>query len=172
MPELSLAASPLDVLRTLIPLPRKGRLADAAFTEAQRAEVREWVFVRLSRLAHSNALHIAPSVALGSVFSVRDGRRSRHSTGARSALSHERVDILLLDRAAHPVLALDHATEDMPDRATRQRVATKIKLFERAGLPLMMLHGVCGWDDDRDAIESRLAAIATDMAHQGPSRRN
>lgn len=160
MPELSLPASPLDVLRVLIPSRRKAPVADAAFTEAQRAEIREWVFVRLSRLAHSNALHVAPSVALGSVFSVRDGRKSCLSMGARNALSHERVDILLLNRAAHPVLALDHATEDNPSRATRRRIEAKIKLFERAGLPLMMLRGVTGWNDDRDAIDARLASIA------------
>lgn len=170
MIDLCLPPPPLGALRALAALRLRTPRNDAGPSCAKRAEFREVVFAKLSSLAHRHGLHIAPSVAMGSVFSVRDGRRSNQSSGARSALSHERVDILLLDRSAEPVLALTHATEDGLSRANRQRTKAKVQLFERAGLAMITLNGLTEWEDDSRAVEQRLAAITA--AKSNDSRHN
>lgn len=141
---------------------RSGRAGVADLcAHSGRAEEREETFRRVSDLARTHGLHIAPSVALGAVFSVRDGRRSAVSQAARSALFQERVDMLLLDRGARPVLAIDHCPPDATGRGAPGRNRVKSRLFDRAGLPIVTLQGLAKWDRDRGRIELRLADAET-----------
>ncbi|GIT90765.1 hypothetical protein JANAI62_12200 [Jannaschia pagri] len=153
------AKTPLSSLLSFLPLRRSAPDQDAAFSHMKGAEIRERVFTHVSDLAHRHGLHVAPSVAMGAVFSVLDGRLAGRATGARSALAHARVDVLLLDRAARPVLALDHAPQAAMSRAERGQLRLKAQMFERAGLPLLILHGLAQWDDDKITIEAKLALL-------------
>jgi hypothetical protein len=114
--------------------------------------VDEDLFLRLCDLAHDRGLHVAPDVALSSIFTISDGRSGEVLTDAVRALAVERVDFVLIDGAANPILALN----DTGHRPWRSRAARRDRLkrraFEKASLPLFDLGPVEEWAIDRDRI--------------------
>ncbi|MEL6585990.1 MAG: DUF2726 domain-containing protein [Pseudomonadota bacterium] len=151
-PALTLTPSPLlSLVRALTPE------AIARPDHALTPEDREEVFARLCVLAHRKGFHVAPGVAIGGVLRVRDGRKRGTVHGAKRALAQERVDALILDRTAWPLLAINLAEADRKSRAGRRRLAQKTRLFSRAGLSLLHLGGTEDWDKNQTLIEGALA---------------
>ncbi|MGB3406662.1 MAG: DUF2726 domain-containing protein [Jannaschia sp.] len=128
--------------------------------ENETAEAREEAFVRIVALAQKAGLHVAPSVPLDTVFSIRDGRSGGLPGGAGHNLAHDRVDVLLLDNFGCPVLAVDHDYGSARTRNDRRQTRAKSRLFERAGLPYIALASAAEWTADRVRIEHHLAALS------------
>jgi len=112
---------------------------------------RQFVFLHLRDLASRHGLHVAPEVSVESILTIRAGEPG-HGLAAERAMAHKRVDFLLMDGAARPVLAVDCICPDVAPDHVKQRI------FEKAKLPLIALTG-------GDALLSDMASIATTLAN-------
>ena len=141
-----------------------GKRAQAARGDADLPagqEEREILFNRVAKLAYRHGLHVAPAVSLAAVFSVRDGRRAHSANRAQSALASERVDVLILDRAGRPMLAVDYPNNAHSGRAETRRLRIKARVFDRGGLPLISLRGLQDWEQDGTRIDALLTEEAS-----------
>ncbi|WP_298434311.1 DUF2726 domain-containing protein [uncultured Jannaschia sp.] len=120
-------------------------------------EGRAALFGRLCELAHRHGLHVAPEVSLMAVFTIDGGAEGR-GLSLRKALRSKRVDFLLVDGSARPVLALDCAGGDRwRDRALR-RDRLKRRAFAQARIPWLVLCGAPDFAEEVDLIEDRIRA--------------
>ncbi|MCK0167508.1 DUF2726 domain-containing protein [Jannaschia sp. S6380] len=126
-------------------------------------ETRRDLFAGLRAIADPHGLHVAPEVSLGALFTIH-GRGDEMSTALR-ALRHKRVDFVLLDGAAQPVVAIDCVAGGQWRNRAIRRDQLKRDVFHKAGLPLLELFG-------GDALEADMAhveAILTDIARTAAS---
>ena len=122
---------------------------------------RQAVFAALRPVAERHGLHVAPEVSLAAVFTIHGA--AADSAASQRALRHKRVDFLLIDGAARPVLAIDCCDRgEWHDRALR-RDRLKRQAFEKAHLPLLALTGGPALDDDIDHVD----ALLRDLAREG-----
>ncbi len=119
---------------------------------------RQAIFAGLLPVANRHGLHVAPEVSLAAVFTIQ-GRGSADSETAQRALRQKRVDFLLIDGSARPILAIDCVGEsEWRDRALR-RDRLKRQAFEKAQLPLLELMGGDTLEDDLYQVEALLEAL-------------
>ncbi len=141
-----------------------GRSSDyAALLEASVAASpmldndRRALFMQLCCVAHRHGLHVAPEVSLDTIFTVKGGEAMDR---AQKALHGKRVDFVLLNGSAWPVLAIDHVGENpRGDRA-------KLRAFERARITLLEVCGGAALEDDMDYIDLVLTDILDESAVQ------
>ncbi|SFI60194.1 DUF2726 domain-containing protein [Jannaschia pohangensis] len=113
---------------------------------------RQFVFLHLRDLAGRHGLHVAPAVSVDSILTIRAGL-SGGSDATERAMQHMRVDFLLMDGAARPVLAIDCVCPNVsPDNL-------KSRIFEKARLPLLDLAGGDALEADMTLIETTLLAL-------------
>lgn len=141
-------------------------VATGPLLEATRREL----FVRLRGVADPHGLHVAPEVSLGALFTIH-GSNDEMGTALR-ALRHKRVDFVLLDGSAEPVIAVDCvAGGEWRNRAVR-RDRLKRDVFEKARLPLLELAGGDALEADIEHVEAILRDIARSASSpRRPERR-
>lgn len=95
-------------------------------------------------------------VSLDEIFTVTGGRDRKARFGVRGTFSQKRVDFLVVDPAARPVLGIEYQGSGHHKGNAAERDAAKARTFARAGLPLHCIDHGYHWRTEARTLQGLL----------------